>query len=297
LNEEGHLRNCPACNSSLLGAHCHAIISPYVRRLGATKKRITRYQVCCTCGTGFFALRFSDYGMRRLYENYRGEHYTKLRQKWEGWYNFDYNDAHTNSVWLADRARVIVEFLTHRIPLSQTHIVDIGGDTGEIASRLGAASYSVLDYSNRAKDKQAAGTEREAASDLAVLAHVLEHVSRPINELKSLLNNFDSVYVEVPHGVPIVSKFRKSRLVLLWVFIQSFYPAGWRSLSAPSTGRTRPAKILRASEHLTFFTLEGLQSMANSLGVAVALKQSTVLAPDSGTVEVIQALFTRTSKQ
>jgi 2-polyprenyl-3-methyl-5-hydroxy-6-metoxy-1,4-benzoquinol methylase len=232
--------------------------------------------------------------MRRLYENYRSEEYTELRKKWEGWYNFEYNDAHILPEWLDDRARIIIDFLNPHISLGKTHVVDIGGDTGEIASRLGAASYSVEDLSNRPNNLNNKNIKPEK-SQLAVLAHVLEHVSDPRSELQALLRNFDEVYVEVPHGVPVVSKLRKSKFVFIWVLVSSFFPSAWRSISSASTGRAIPAKILRASEHLTFFTSEGIMRLAQSLGVTAHVRKSSVMAPISGKVEVIQVLFSKSA--
>jgi tetraacyldisaccharide 4'-kinase len=48
--------------------------------------------------------------------------------------------------------------------------------------------------------------------DLIILSHVLEHVANPIATLKELFSYSNTIYIEVPYGVPKISKKRNSKI-------------------------------------------------------------------------------------
>ncbi len=293
------LHSCPICQvipkRTRGGGSCYAIVSPWIRELGVTRKRLSRYSICAVCKVGWFSLRYSEKGLQNLYMHYRGENYTAIRTKWEGWYSQLYNDGHESESWLRLRSDIIKNFLRDKINLSSLEVVDIGGDTGEIAAKLGAKTFRVEEISDRAEKIN--NTDDNGERAMAMLGHVLEHVRFPKEFLKTLLGEYESVYVEVPNGLPNITKKRRSIGYLLIGLAASLHPFFWRTFAHPSAGRSNPADLLRVSEHLTFFTEESLEAISADLfdgGISHSFKVTQILPPQgSSPVLVLQAFWSR----
>jgi hypothetical protein len=288
------MRKCPFCLVEPGPKDiCWAIVSPWIRELGVTKRRISRYLICENCELGWFSLRYSSEGLENLYGSYRSEAYTAVRNRWESWYDKSYNDAHENPHWIKSRALAIATFLEDKVNVSESEVVDIGGDTGLISGLLGARSIRIVEISDRAASSK---TQSESLQSIALLAHVLEHVSFPQGFLRNLLENYNSVYVEVPHGIPAITPKRRSILFLAMGILASLSPKTWRQFANPSAGRKHPAQLLRVSEHLTFFeqsTFERIPTKYFSGGhIIVASTSREIPSPDRSTpVRVIQSLW------
>jgi hypothetical protein len=135
---ELEMEHCPFCLMKPAPKNsCWAIVSPWIRELGVTKRRVCRYRICNDCELGWFSLRYSELGLEEPYKNYRGKNYTAIRNKWEPWYDSKYNASHENSDWIKSRAEAISTFLRDKVNLPESEVVDIGGDTGQIAGMLG----------------------------------------------------------------------------------------------------------------------------------------------------------------
>lgn len=290
---EKHLHACPVCGSSPNTKFGLGVVSPWVRELGVTKKKYSKMYQCPNCECVFFSLRYSDSGMHNLYAEYRSDAYTGIRKKWEGWYSESYNTQHSNGDWLEERAQTIRFFLSKYLSMEKSFVFDIGGDTGEISSRLGAGGFTVLELSNRF-ESDSLNTSSGGLTPIAVMAHVLEHVADPLSELECLLEQFEAVYVEVPNGLPTLSLARRSRAMLIIYLFLSSVPALWRKVSRPSTGRSNPASVLRLSEHLTFFSPLTIFALARKIHCEVTLRETEITSPGGDKSKVIQALFRRT---
>lgn len=209
---------CFTCNASPWGGEeLYGVVSPWIRDLGVTKRALTTLRMCRNCDSAHFLNRYSPEGMNVLYGNYRGEHYLQVRNKWEAWYDKNYNAAHDDNAWSAGRARKIMEFLKPFIKLEEHHVIDIGGDTGTIARMLNAKSVQVTDISDRQENKV---IEIVEGKKIALLSHVLEHVECPVDFISDLLFKYDLVYVEVPYGTPAGSWLRKNKF---GQFLQLFF--------------------------------------------------------------------------
>lgn len=228
--------------------------------------------------------------MNVLYGNYRGEHYLQVRNKWEAWYDKNYNAAHDDNAWSAGRARKIMEFLKPFIKLEEHHVIDIGGDTGTIARMLNAKSVQVTDISDRQENKV---IEIVEGKKIALLSHVLEHVECPVDFISDLLFKYDLVYVEVPYGTPAGSWLRKNKFGQFLQLFFSLHPRLWSTISRPATGRHSKHLVLCQSEHLTFFKEESLRKMGQVLGCKVEVEKTEIYAPDKSRATVIQCLFSQ----
>lgn len=67
----------------------------------------------------------------------------------------------------------------------------------------------------------------------------------------------------------------------------------WRRIARPAAGRSGGlrAQPLRLSEHVNFFTPEGISTLMKNTGLdVVAVETASIASPDGGEVEVLQAL-------
>lgn len=229
--------------------------------------------------------------MKNLYANYRGEDYLRIRGYWEPWYTKEFNEQHDAVWWIKQRAKQIEDFL--QLPnLGDYHIIDIGGDTGAIAEAMKPASFQVVEISeSRVLDSS---TQSKSAKTVALCSHVLEHVSDPLAFIRQSLEQWKVLYVEVPDGVPEITKERRSLRHLFVGLMNSFFSARWRQIGGPAAGRKPKGQPLRQSEHLTFFTEKTIRCLTAGLGsmdCKVRVSSSQILGPDKEPVRILQCLF------
>lgn len=74
----------------------------------------------------------------------------KIRNHWERWYTFDYNEAHQEQAFIDERKQVIQKFLVEHEIINVNSVVDVGGDLGQFIPDFQQNTRKfVLDYSNR----------------------------------------------------------------------------------------------------------------------------------------------------
>jgi hypothetical protein len=293
--------NCSIClkEISTNRDYLPSIISPWIRELGSIKKRISKLRYCDKCNGAFFSLRYSELQMQDIYAEYRGLKYMSIRSKWEKWYTHDYNDAHESQGFIEQRKKILELFLQKHGLIKVGSVVDVGGDLGQFIPDFQEETKKyVLDFSNR---QLVPGVTKILSfdditnPDVIIYAHVLEHVSEPLKELADLLNHSENVYIEVPYGVPIKSKLRQSRMILLLGYFASLIPFIWTKFARPSAGRSVTAAILRQSEHINFFSPDTFNVMADALGADLNIQISNIPTPDNSTIQVIQVLLKKTN--
>ena len=156
---------------------------------------------CADCGFLFLDIRFSDSELGRLYSDYRGESYNKLREFYEPGYSLRNENLKAGIEYIEDIEKFLEPHL--KFPLS---ILDWGGDTGKNTPFKN--SNKVFDiYDIGSKDAIAGAeivTKAEAFSKkyrLVVCSNVLEHVPYPSEVLFDILETMgkDSIlYIETP---------------------------------------------------------------------------------------------------
>ena len=289
---------CPLCESR--GPEfqtAQAVISPWLRELAKVSRRTSKLYVCPNCQGGFFDYRYSDKEMNSIYSNYRGTSYTNLRSNWEPWYSESYNSAHNEGTFVDERKAILKDFLLSSKISEVETIVDIGGDLGQYIPTFNEKTKKyLLDLSSRelVSDVSRISSFDELASvDLIIYAHVLEHVPLPLRELELLLGKARYIYVEVPYGVPILSRQRRSRLFFFLTVLTSLNKRWWGRYSHPSAGRGSKTSILRQSEHINFFNLTTVNRLAIAINAQVVSKVTTIPTPDKVQAKVLQILFSR----
>jgi hypothetical protein len=156
---------------------------------------------CINCGLIFLDIRFTDNEIANLYDNYRNENYTNLREYYEPGYKIRNQDLITGFNY-TDK---IESFLSShlRFPVS---ILDWGGDTGNNTPFKNKNKlFHIYDISQKdviVGAKSISKTELLCHSyDLIVCSNVLEHVPYPDNlltDIKFIMNKNTVLYIEVP---------------------------------------------------------------------------------------------------
>ncbi|MFZ4532018.1 MAG: methyltransferase domain-containing protein, partial [Alsobacter sp.] len=144
----------------------------------------TAYSVCSSmicddCGMLFLDMRFDGEEMGALYDDYRGEAYSRLRDRFEPGY------LARNAILLdgSPYLRTIEAFLSSHVPV-RPRVLDWGGDSGvNTPFRETAAVHHIYDISGRPVIDGAVTVGLADIGgddyDLIVFANVLEHVANP----------------------------------------------------------------------------------------------------------------------
>lgn len=212
-------KKCVCCGSNDLNK-LPAIIMPFVadRALGYKPVQIDKswglnsikegmaYSICntlyCTnCDFLFLDVRFSESELNNLYEDYRGTHYSLLRENYEPGY-LKKNNVLINGI---DYIVKIEDFLKPYIKLPVS-ILDWGGDTGKNTPfKEKNKNFHVFDISSKLPINGAKFVDKETIFntfyDVIICSNVLEHVPFPsdlILDIRKAMNKETVLYIEVP---------------------------------------------------------------------------------------------------
>lgn len=198
---------------------------------------------CGSCGVMFLDLRFSELEMSKLYEHYRDEEYTRLRDLYEPGYRATSEFYSGRSSYIG----TIEAFLSPRVSATQV-ILDWGGDDGvNTPLKSTARTVHIYDISNKPALPGATAvdmaTVRSTNYDLIVCSQVLEHVPFPkalLGEIVSVMRPATQLYLEVPY----------------------------EALMRTHAGSKEIHKAKRHwHEHINFFSEESLLSMLDQAGL------------------------------
>jgi SAM-dependent methyltransferase len=158
--------------------------------------------LCCQCKLLFLDIRFSESEMARLYESYRGESYTTLRESYEPGYQARNNDLVLGVEYLDQ----VENFLAPHLP-KVIKILDWGGGTGintPFRRNPGNATF-IYDLSGVEVEAEVRKISQSAIHqnkyDLIVCSSLLEHLPYPRNvlaEIKRVMTMSSVLYIEVP---------------------------------------------------------------------------------------------------
>lgn len=188
--------SCLICNGPTRGKP--ATIAPFLSRycgLG-TLNTTTRY--CPECDLVFFERRLTGEEASRLYTNYRGEEYTRIRLSMEPWYEkyVTFFDDPLSTDYYMIRVSDYVELVNVYPEIGKVkNVLDFGGD-GSVPSRAFPWATVVV-------DDLSAGTpdEKSERFDMIFASNVFEHLSDPVPDLKKLAARMQPegfIFIDVP---------------------------------------------------------------------------------------------------
>lgn len=266
-----NLRFCPACGTTAQSKNSNAVISPWVLELaGLHIPELTQYSICKSCGSGWFTKRYSIEVLDALYSAYRGDKYFKIRNSWEPSYSEALNNGlNHGQKWLESRRTQIEDSLSAAgVQVKNLKsVLDFGGGHGGVMPLLERRYLlEANEKTEHEEDIVLVKSIREAKNlelDLVMCCGVLEHVNDPANLISEILEINARYYLfEVPTGTP---QFRRgignskkfttlvSSKKSLWRILQM--------LERKVSKKMRTLFPLRCSEHLQFFSTDGLKSL------------------------------------
>jgi hypothetical protein len=157
---------------------------------------------CPNCDFLFLDMRFDDSELQKLYNDYRGEEYTRVRDIYEPGYMQRNVGLNVQNIYID----AIEEYLSPYLKSSPT-VLDWGGDTGLNTPFLKTCKrLDIYEISGKEVVPGARSVTLEAARkeryDLVVCCQVLEHVSFPskvLELMRSCMNPGTVLYLELPH--------------------------------------------------------------------------------------------------
>lgn len=213
--------------------------------------------LCEKCNGLFLDLRFGSNEIKRLYADYRGESYARLREQYEpGYYsrNEYLKKTKRDQRWIEN---LLLKYLPEK-PV----ILDWGGGTGtNTPFRENGGMVFSYDISGVSCETGVIGIQKkqlpEKEYDLICLSHVIEHIPYPsllINEVKKYIGN-GIIYIEVPFE-PLMQKMENQ---------------SDKSISLRSKKHWH--------EHINFFSKKSLVALLKSSGFTVLLALDKEIEP------------------
>jgi len=239
---------------------------------------------CRDCALMFYAPRLTPDQNVRLYSNYRGEEYYRVRHRYEFWYTRAFNNRLSGESEMRSRRRWFLEAISrHKGKRVIGAVLDYGGDRGQILSEGPGEQRYVFDLSGAEPVPGVKRLETEEALngrlfDLVLLCHVLEHAAAPaelLTNLRSRLTPTGLLYVEVPDerfpltDIPWGHWYRRYldilRRSLALTILLDFYSTAVRI----KFRRIPPLGFAKMHEHVNLFGPASLAACLNKAGFRV----------------------------
>lgn len=228
------------------------------------------YSVCNTlqcklCHHLFLDIRFDDEEMLSLYDRYRGEEYTRLRELYEPGY-ISANEAYGVNDF--DYVSDVENFIRSYDDTMQT-ILDFGGGSGQNTpfKERNVHLYDISDVEVVDRvEKVDIVTIKNSAYDLVVISNVLEHIPYPkkmLEEIAAYMHSKTLLYIEVPLENLIKNAQDVSRLA---------------------------EKKRYWHEHINFFTAKSLSILLESCGFEIVKMGSLSIHSPASATNVYQVL-------
>lgn len=163
---------------------------------------------CQDCGFLFLDMRFDDEEMSNLYQDYRGEDYSIIRDKFEPGYLEKNKQIESGIKYKHDIELFLSDLAEYKT------ILDWGGDDGINTPSFDADRVFIYDISGKKVLPNFQSIESDELNsndyDLVICSNVLEHVSYPqeiLSEIVSVMNKETILYIEVPYEKIMADSF------------------------------------------------------------------------------------------
>jgi hypothetical protein len=272
-------QECPACSSVNEGKGTSAVISPWVTELAQISEvLIPAYKICKDCQSGWFTIAYTDKILEALYHSYRGDEYFRVRNSWEPSYTRELNAGlNSGEAWLNGRRAQIEKSLVDAgyQPETMLSVLDFGGGHGGVMPKL--PNRYLLEANEFVQPEEGITLIKSLEEgkslklNLVMCCGVLEHLNSPRQLIETILELNSEVFLfEVPTGTPRPRVgFAKSATVLRKIASSKIVWRRLQRLERKTSSKWRSYFPLRCSEHLQFFTSEGLYKLLTSCGLDV----------------------------
>lgn len=281
---------CPCCGCRNCASY-PALLAPFIADyVLKAKASLARLLVCPDCSFRFFSPRFDAAETQRLYGQYRGPDYVRVRHRNEFWYSKHLSDGiGVDGEEVAFRRASTLKFLSGLCDTSAVgSVLDYGGDRGQFIPPQLGKERSVYEISGldmvegvtliRSKEALAG-----RSFDFIMLENVLEHSSDPAGLLKELRSYahvkgsrfFFSVPYEpcslafLPKGAwaqNLYARYLKALLDMPPVCaLVDLYSIAFRL----KLGLLPPLGFLKLHEHINAFNERSLAALLKSSGFTV----------------------------
>lgn len=285
LEKDPRSQMCPACGNKNLERGSAAIVSPWIVELaGERQLPAPEYKFCVQCETSWFSRGYTEEVLDSLYKTYRGDKYFKVRNSWEPTYTKKLNSGLNNGEeWLEGRRTQILNSLEDAgaATWKMKSVLDFGGGHGGVMPKF---SQRYLLEANESVTPEA-GVElikewqdaKKLSLDLVMCCGVLEHLNDPASLIKTITELEAKIFLfEVPTGIPEKRRGLAASLMFLKILVSN--KPVWRTVQTIERrlGRSwRHYFPLRCSEHLQFFSKQGLVLLLDSCGLEVIAVSET----------------------
>jgi len=281
-----NLEFCPFCGGALTSYYTLTSRFFSERACKSAHPTIVSLLSCASCQSMLFDADFTKEQMQNLYDQYRGNDYFIMRNKYEPWYTDQINKGIGDEKEFDLRRKVLIKNLDeNHIFNNFKHVLDHGGDKGQMISPSGglnAEFRAVCELSGVDTEEGVTRISQEKAReiewDLILSCHVIEHLPDPFSYLKDILalGNSDTTYFfEVPYEKHIISYFCSQSYYVSWLnllakheklmMLFDFYSVVTRKIFK----RVFLGGFTALREHLQFFTVKGFSELLNSSGFKV----------------------------
>lgn len=269
-----------------------ALVAPFLaQRIWNRPPFLVELVRCERCTFAFYNPRLEDAELQRLYADYRGQEYARMRHASEPWYTPQFNFNLASPASYSKRRAVLAPLLQSHLKGHQIRrVLDHGGDRGDLVSGLleGAEAF-VYDISGvpAAAGVTAVGDVSACQPDLIINSNVLEHVGFPRPIVDSLLAAAGDglVFLEVPVEVPTGLKRIARRIAQIGV-MTVLHPSLARSM-------LRPASLYMMQEHINYFSEQSLTTLFRECGGTVVASGTYFVDAVPGSAPVAWCLGSR----
>lgn len=265
---------------------------------GGIENYKTKLCFCKKCSFAFYDYRINDQEDQRLYKDYRGLEYQKVREKYECWYTRRVNHAMNNDEKaIREQKKVIECILKKNIEKDLEIALDYGGNEGKTYTQMmGTKEKYVFDISGvdtikGVKNISSYEELKNYSFDFIMCNHLFEHLANPMDimeRLKEIGCEKTIYYIEVPSENPFTkkNKFAISNNLSL-MFNPNYNP--FRLVKYYFQQRRKP--FMPMKEHINFFTKESIRAMVENKGFCVIDVQENEEKSALGKSTVLSVLF------
>jgi SAM-dependent methyltransferase len=275
---------CPCCGVRDFDSRA-TLMAPFIADYVLNRQpEVGALRKCGGCGLMFFATRYTDAEIARLYDDYRGERYLAVRHRLEPWYTRKFNEDIGGAVGMGPRQQIYRDTLAAHVDnvLIGT-VLDYAGDRGQMMQGGPGREHFVYEISGATPIDGVDGISDPVGLtgrdfDLVLACGVVEHFSEPLAQLRQVAQHVKPggwLYLEVPdeqfrlEAIPrggwyegYLRLLARMKMLLLAV---DFWSTAWRV----KFRLIPPLGFAKQHEHLNYFDRRSLSALAAAAGLAV----------------------------